>query len=70
MEVVKNYIAYCFTQKKLVLVKIWFEYTGNGNADGPFVYTGFKPAFYYVKNELVVQVLEITGIINDNKREA
>jgi len=26
------------------------EYTGNGNADGPFVYTGFKPAFIIVDN--------------------
>jgi hypothetical protein len=24
-------------------------YTGNGNADGPFVYTGFKPAFVIIK---------------------
>ena len=23
------------------------SYTGNGNADGPFVYTGFKPAWDY-----------------------
>jgi len=26
------------------------KYTGNGNADGPFVYTGFKPAFVLIKN--------------------
>jgi hypothetical protein len=26
------------------------RYTANGNADGPFVYTGFKPAFVMVKN--------------------
>ena len=26
------------------------SYTGNGNADGPFVYTGFKPAFVIIKN--------------------
>jgi hypothetical protein len=26
------------------------KYTGNGNADGPFVYTGFKPAFFLVKS--------------------
>ena len=26
------------------------SYTGNGNADGPFVYTGFKTAFVIVKN--------------------
>ena len=25
-------------------------YEGNGNADGPFVYTGFKPAFVIIKN--------------------
>tara|TARA_R100001480_G_scaffold97136_1_gene101887 strand:+ start:770 stop:1810 length:1041 start_codon:yes stop_codon:yes gene_type:complete len=25
------------------------KYTGNGNADGPFVYTGFKPAFTLIK---------------------
>jgi hypothetical protein len=25
------------------------KYTGNGNADGPFVYTGFRPAFVLVK---------------------
>ena len=25
------------------------SYTGNGNADGTFVYTGFKPAFVFVK---------------------
>jgi hypothetical protein len=26
------------------------KYVGNGNADGPFVYTGFKPAFVMIKN--------------------
>ena len=26
------------------------KYTGNGNADGPFVYTGFKPAWVMIKN--------------------
>ena len=25
------------------------SYTGNGNANGPFVYTGFKPAFLMIK---------------------
>ena len=38
-----NMIAYCFAEKK-GFSKIG-SYTGNGNADGPFVYTGFKPAF-------------------------
>jgi hypothetical protein len=26
------------------------SYIGNGNADGPFVYTGFRPAFVLIKN--------------------
>ena len=26
------------------------SYTGNGSADGPFVYTGFKPAWVMIKN--------------------
>jgi hypothetical protein len=26
------------------------SYTGNGNADGTFVYTGFKPAFVITKS--------------------
>ena len=26
------------------------SYIGNGNTDGPFIYTGFKPAFVMIKN--------------------
>ena len=37
-----NYIAYCFAEKKGY--SKFGSYTGNGNADGTFVYTGFKPA--------------------------
>ena len=25
------------------------KYIGNGNADGPFIYTGFRPAYVYIK---------------------
>jgi len=41
-------IAYCFADVK-GYSKIG-SYTGNGNADGTFVYTGFKPAFILTKN--------------------
>jgi len=41
-------IAYCFSSVK-GYSKIG-SYTGNGNADGTFIYTGFKPAFIIVKN--------------------
>jgi hypothetical protein len=40
-------IAYCFAEKKGF--SKFGSYTGNGNADGTFVYTGFKPAFVMVK---------------------
>ena len=41
-------IAYCFAEKKGY--SKFGSYTGNGNADGTFVYTGFKPAWVMVKN--------------------
>ena len=58
-------IAYCFAEVK-GFSKIG-SYYGNGNANGPFVYTGFKPAFVLFK--------EYTGpgssnwTIQDDKRE-
>ena len=42
-----RYIAYCFANKKGF--SKFGTYTGNGSADGTFVYTGFKPAFVIVK---------------------
>jgi len=42
-----NYIAYCFAEKT-GYSKIG-SYTGNGSTDGPFVYTGFKPAWVMIK---------------------
>jgi hypothetical protein len=43
-----GFVAYCFAEKK-GYSKIG-KYTGNGNADGTFVYTGFKPALVIIKN--------------------
>jgi len=43
-----NYIAYCF--HSVEGVSRVGEYTGNSNADGPFVYLGFKPAFVLLRN--------------------
>ena len=42
-----NYISYCFAEKQGY--SKFGSYVGNGNADGPFVYTGFKPAFLMMK---------------------
>jgi hypothetical protein len=43
----ENFIMYCFAEKKGY--SKFGSYTGNGNADGTFVYTGFKPAFVMIK---------------------
>ena len=40
------------------------SYTGNGNADGPFVYTGFKPAFVMFKRTSSTD----NWVIIDNRR--
>jgi hypothetical protein len=42
-----NYIAYCFAEIKGF--SKFGSYTGNGSANGPFVYTGFRPAWLMVK---------------------
>ena len=42
-----NLIAYCF--HSVEGFSKFGSYTGNGSADGPFVYCGFRPAFVMVK---------------------
>ena len=42
-----DYITYLFTPK--VGFSKFGSYTGNGNTDGVFIYTGFKPAWFLVK---------------------
>ena len=55
-------VAYCF--KSVPGYSKIGSYTGNGNADGTFVYTGFKPAFVMVKRSSGAQ----GWVIWDNKR--
>jgi len=43
----RNYIMYAFAEVQGY--SKFGSYTGNGNADGPFVYTGFKPAWVIIK---------------------
>jgi len=40
-------IGYCFAEKQGY--SKFGSYTGNGNADGSFIYTGFKPAWVMIK---------------------
>jgi hypothetical protein len=41
------FVAYCWAEKQGY--SKFGTYKGNGSADGPFVYTGFKPAFLIMK---------------------
>ena len=57
-----NQIAYCFAEK--AGYSKFGSYTGNGNADGTFVYTGFKPALVITK----ANASSRNWVILDNKR--
>ena len=43
-----TYVAYCFSE--VPGYSKFGSYTGNGSSDGPFVFTGFRPAFVMIKN--------------------
>ena len=60
----EKYISYCFTEKKGF--SKFGSYTGNGNSDGTFIYTGFKPAFVIMKRT------DTTGhwLLFDNNRSS
>jgi hypothetical protein len=42
-----TYVAYCFAE--IAGFSKFGSYTGNGSADGPFVFCGFRPRFVMVK---------------------
>ena len=60
----QNFIAYCFAEIKGY--SKFGSYTGNGSTDGPFVYTGFKPAFVMFKNSTTAGT---NWQINDSARD-
>ena len=59
----QNYVGYFFNN--IQGYSKFGTYTGNGNADGPFVYTGFRPAFLIVKNTSITS----EWMMWDNKRD-
>ena len=58
----QTFIAYLFADIKGY--SKFGSYTGNGNANGTFVYTGFKPAFVILKESTNTQ----SWMLYDNKR--
>jgi hypothetical protein len=42
-----NYVAYCFSE--IAGFSSFGTFNGNGVVDGPFIYTGFRPAYIFIK---------------------
>jgi len=59
----ETFIAYLFSEIKGY--SKFGSYTGNGNASGPYIYTGHKPAMIIIKRTDVAK----NWYINDNLRE-
>jgi hypothetical protein len=58
-----TFLAYCFAE--VAGYSKFGSYTGNGSADGPFIFTGMRPAYLVLKSSAgVVQ----TWIVEDSKR--
>jgi len=59
-----NYVSYIFSEKKGY--SKFGSYTGNGNADGPYIYLGFRPAWILIR----VTSTANDWILLDNKRDS
>lgn len=59
-----NYIAYIFFESNLVKP---FEYTGNTNTDGPFIYTDGEPLFNLHKCYTNTEHWQIRDMVRDDK---
>lgn len=59
----RDYVAYCFSGVEGF--SKFGSYVGNGSTDGPFVYTGFRPAFVLFKK---TNITTASWAIRDNTR--
>jgi hypothetical protein len=59
-------VAYCFAE--INGYSKFGSYSGNGVADGPFVYTGFRPRYVMVKNTTVAGAGQSDWHIVDTSR--
>jgi len=58
-----GHVAYCFAN--IEGYSKFGSYTANANTNGPFIYTGFKPAFIIAKNTTIAQ----QWVMIDNTRD-
>jgi hypothetical protein len=63
-----KHVAYCFAEVQGY--SKFGTYKGNGNTDGPFIYTGFKPAFgIFKRTNSTGQWYMMTGKIGDDGQD-
>tara|TARA_R100001086_G_scaffold39398_1_gene17427 strand:- start:202 stop:2628 length:2427 start_codon:yes stop_codon:yes gene_type:complete len=63
-----DYISYCFSE--VSGYSKFGSYTGNNNSDGPFVYTGFRPAWIMMKSISTGGSATYSWPIFDSKRSS
>ena len=61
-----TYVAYCFAEVEGY--SKFGSYTGNGSADGPFQYTGFRPRFIMIKQSAGTSAASGNWMIQDTSR--
>jgi hypothetical protein len=59
-----TYVAYCWAP--VAGYSAFGSYTGNGSADGPFVYTGFRPRWIMIKRTDAIQSWAIWDTSRDS----
>jgi len=59
-------VAYIFAEKEGF--SSFGSYTGNGSTDGPFIYTGFRPAWFMLKSSSIGGSAGYDWIIHDTRR--
>jgi hypothetical protein len=59
------FIAYCFAD--IPGYSAYGSYVGNGSADGPFIYTGFRPAWIITKSTTLATGASV-WVVADNRR--
>ena len=64
----QNYVAYFWAE--IEGYSKFSSYVGNGSADGPFVYTGFRPKFIMMKNSTTAGTSRNWAIIDSTRSYA
>ena len=59
----QQYVAYCFTD--ISSFSSMGSFAGNSSADGPMIYTGFKPAWFFTKKYTAVGSAQSWTAMND-----